>query len=293
MSRKITAENRSECVEDHLFCGKLESVNLKFYQKYPNVGDQFSLAVAQHCFSPNVTPCNESPLTVPNVILIGSFLQYADACSHICGGGFIATDPEYMLRAAPKSVNCVRGPLTRHLLEKQGITCPHLYADPGILAPAIFPQNAWSCGGTIGVVAHYVDAESPWIELCRKKGLKIIDVFSPPDKFFAQINQCEAILSSSLHGIIFAHAYGKPVLWIELSDNIIGDGFKFFDYYLSVGVRPEQVSRVPVRENTDPFEIVKLATVVSHTHLHTALQEAMDKTVWQLACSQELAGVLK
>jgi len=276
-----------------LIIRKLESVNLKFYQKYPNIGDQFSLAVAQHYFSPNVTACGESALTVPNVILIGSFLQYADACSHICGAGFIATDPKYMLRAAPKSINCVRGPLTGHLLEKQGVTHPHLYADPGILAPAIYPQNAWSCGGTIGVVAHYVDAESPWVQLCRKKGLKIIDVFSPPDEFFARITQCEAILSSSLHGIIFAHAYGKPALWIELSDNIIGGGFKFYDYYLSVGVSPEEVRRVPIRENTDPFEIVKLATVISQAHLHTALQEAMDKTVRQLARSQEPAGVSK
>ncbi|MHC4951248.1 MAG: glycosyltransferase, partial [Planctomycetota bacterium] len=282
MSREIIPTNRSECVQGHLFCGKLESVNLKFYQKYPNIGDQFSLAVAQHYFSPQVTACDESALTIPNVILIGSFLHYADACSHICGAGFIASDPKYKLRAAPKSINCVRGPLTGHLLEKQGATDPHLYADPGILAPAIYPQNAWSCGGTIGLVAHYVDAESPWIELCRKKGLKIIDVFSPPDKFFAQINQCEAILSSSLHGIIFAHAYGKPALWIELSDNIIGGGFKFYDYYMSVGVRPEKVRRVRVTENTDPCEIAKSATIEEHAKLHASLKEAMDMTIQKL-----------
>jgi len=54
--------------------------------------------------------------------------------------------------------------------------------------------------------------------------------------------------------------------------------------YLSVGAKFENVRRVRIADNTDPFEIVKWATVVSHAHLHTALQEAMDKTVRQLAC---------
>ena len=281
MSQGITPINRCEYAEDSLSYGKLESVNLKFYQKYPNVGDQFSLAVAQHYFSSNTTPCDESALTVPNVMLIGSFLHYADACSHICGAGFIAMDPKYMLRAEPKSVNCVRGPLTGHLLEKQGIMCPRLYADPGILAPVIYPQHAPPCH-KIGLIPHYVDANSPWIEGCRKKGVKVIDVLSSLDKFFAEMSQCEMILSSSLHGIIFAHAYGKPALWIEMSDGIIGDGFKYYDYYLSVGVRPEKVRRIRITENTDPYEIAKSATIEEHVELHTSLEEAILKTIRQL-----------
>lgn len=271
----------------------LSSVNLKFYHHEPNIGDWFSLTVAQHYFSPNVIPCGNTQLNVPNIILVGSILQFADACSYICGAGFISHKPEYLLHTAPRSVNCVRGPLTGCLLEQQGVLHPHMYADPGILAPFIYPQNVWSCGGTVGLVAHSVDAGSPWVERCRKKGLKILNVFSPPETFFAELSECEAILSSSLHGIIFAHAYGKPALWIELSDKVIGDGFKFYDYYLSVGIKSEKVCRIRVSENTDPFEIVKWATVVSHTSLRAALQEAMDKTVRQLAHSQEPTGVLK
>ncbi len=281
MSPGIAPASRQECVEGNLPCGQLESVNLKFYQKYPNVGDQFSLAVAQHYFSPNVIPCDRTALTVPNVILIGSFLHYADACSHICGAGFIATDPKYMLRTAPKSVNCVRGPLTGHLLEKQGIMCPRLYADPGILAPVIYPQHSPPCH-KIGLIPHYVDADAPWIESCRKKGVKVIDVLSSLDTFFAEMSQYEVILASSLHGIIFAHAYGKPALWIELSDKIIGGGFKYYDYYLSVGVKPEKVNRIRVTEDTDLCEIAKLATVEEHIELHASLEEAILKTTRQL-----------
>jgi pyruvyltransferase len=271
---------------------KLESVNLKFYQEYPNVGDAFSLDVAKHYFSANVVPCSERALAVPNLMLVGSLLRYADAFSHICGAGFISTEPRHMLQAVPKSVNCVRGPLTQRLLEKQGVVCPPVYADPGILAPVIYPQTL-SSSNMIGVIPHYVDAGSPWIKGCQQKGLKIINVFSPLETFFADINQCQIILSSSLHGIIFAHAYGKPALWIELSDKITGKGFKFYDYYLSVGVKPEQIGRVRITEKTDPYEIAKLATLQSHAGLYESLAEAIDKTIRQLAHSQEPKGVLK
>lgn len=42
-----------------------------------------------------------------------------------------------------------------------------------------------------------------------------------------QINECESILSSSLHGIICEDTYGIPVAWIKLSDQILGDDFKY------------------------------------------------------------------
>jgi hypothetical protein len=43
-------------------------------------------------------------------------------------------------------------------------------------------------------------------------------------------------VSSSLHGIILAHAYGIPVAWTEFSTGLKGDGVKFLDHYASVGI---------------------------------------------------------
>lgn len=258
---------------------KLKSLYLKYYQQHANAGDQFSFALAQQYFANKIIPCQRVTLTVPNLILVGSYLIAADAHSHICGAGFISAESSLSrLQTAPRFIHCVRGPLTAELLEKQGIPCPKVYADPGILAPELFPRIVVT-KHKIGIIPHFLDANLPWISSCRIKGIPIIDVLSPLDEFFSVMNECEVILSSSLHGIIFAHAYGIPALWIELSSNVIGNGFKFYDYYLSVSIKQDKVNRVRVFAETDPYAILKMASLADQSTLITPLKESMSEAL--------------
>ena len=58
------------------------------------------------------------------------------------------------------------------------------------------------------------------------------------EAFIDEMLSCEALLSTSLHGVIVAHAYGIPVRWCVATDaarQIHGDGTKFEDYFQSVG----------------------------------------------------------
>lgn len=254
-------------------------VNLKYYQGYPNAGDQFSRVVAQHYFSPDIISCDHRPLAEPNLLLLGSILKWCDTMSHVCGAGLISSVSK--VATPPKHINCVRGPLTDFFLERQGLQAANSFGDPGILAPRIFPQNA-SVDAQVGVIPHFVDGGSPWIKFCQQKGVLVIDTLSPLKEYFENLQRCEIILSSSLHGIIFAHAYGKPALWIELSDNVIGRGFKFFDYYLSMGVSPEMVTRLRILDNVDPYEAAQLATVGNHDELLLSLEAAIYRTKSQL-----------
>ena len=80
---------------------------------------------------------------------------------------------------------------------------------------------------------HYVNQNHP--ELIKDKNRFIIDVKQDPLKTIDEICSCDMIVSSSLHGIIIAEAYGIDAVWIKLSDKIIGGRFKFNDYFLGSG----------------------------------------------------------
>ena len=56
-------------------------------------------------------------------------------------------------------------------------------------------------------------------------------IVSPED-----IDKCDFILSSSLHGIIVADSFNIPNAWIYLTDKVIGKGFKFHDYFSAIGI---------------------------------------------------------
>ena len=58
------------------------------------------------------------------------------------------------------------------------------------------------------------------------------------EAFLDEMLSCEAIVSTSLHGLIIANAYGVPARLATFKDSdrqIHGDGMKFEDYFLSIG----------------------------------------------------------
>lgn len=47
----------------------------------------------------------------------------------------------------------------------------------------------------------------------------------------SDIVNSDVVISSSLHGIIVAEAYGFPAIWVRISNLLIGDRHKFLDYF--------------------------------------------------------------
>jgi Polysaccharide pyruvyl transferase len=135
----------------------------------------------------------------------------------------------------PKRILAVRGKLTHATLVYRGLTLRDIpLGDPGFLAPQLWvvPSAEKRRVFRLGVVPHYVDRMHPYIEFLRsKEGVCILDVFDPPTTFFPTMASCDAIVSTSLHGLIFAESLGLPNLWMELSDRVVGRGFKFRDWY--------------------------------------------------------------
>lgn len=171
----------------------------------------------------------------------------------IWGTGFISESSK--LHINPIKVCSVRGPLTRNKFLELGIECPEIYGDPALLMPKFYNPTS-NKKYKYGIIPHYIDKENKWVNKFKNNNnIKIIDITNTENelknhRFINDILECEVILSSSLHGIIAADAYGIPSYWIELSNNVVGNGFKFKDYFSSVG-----------RPITEPFR-PKLTTKI-------------------------------
>ena len=165
-------------------------------------------------------------------MVIGSTLEFADEHTIVWGAGFLTEGQS--VRGKPKTIHAVRGPLSRKRLLECGIEAPEVYGDPALLLPRLYDPDITKTH-EVGLIAHYVDKGHPWVEQYRRDPkVKIIDIQGDTYRFVQEVKSCELIVSSSLHGIICADAYGIPALWMELSQNVIGKGFKFFDYFGSI-----------------------------------------------------------
>lgn len=191
--------------------------------------------------------------------VIGSILQKSKKTTSIWGSGFISEEAH--CKQKPKKVYAVRGPKTRAKLIEAGIDCPKVYGDPALLMPELYqPNEASTKKYKLGIIPHYVDKKHPWLNQFKDRNdIKIIDVQQKnPLNVIDDMLECERIISSSLHGIIVADSYQIPSLWISFSNKVLGKGFKFLDYFESVG-RQDKKPQI-IRDTTAIEELIKSFT---------------------------------
>lgn len=214
-----------------------DSINLSWWikQKGENFGDALNPILVGHISGKPVNLVEVGdPSDKPRYYCIGSILQSTMSTeSEIWGTGLMRHESQVKIK--PKKIYAIRGPLTRNSLIEQGIDCPEVYGDPALLYPRFYnpvieKKYKW------GIIPHYVDQHVDWLDRFKNRNdVKIINILDHPTKVIDNIKSCERIISSALHGIIAADAYGIPSKWIKLSDKVAGNGFKFRDYFASVG----------------------------------------------------------
>lgn len=73
------------------------------------------------------------------------------------------------------------------------------------------------------------------LALSGLKGVTVIDVEIDVMTVTRQIAACGLVLSSSLHGLIVADAFGIPNQRLKFSGKLKGEDFKFSDYASALG----------------------------------------------------------
>ncbi len=186
-----------------------------------NFGDDLSAFIVEKLSGRAVVRKEHSP----KLLAVGSVIFKADEGDIVWGSGMIGTSSISLPKSHNIDVRAVRGPLTHQAMTKYGIFCPPIFGDPALLLPRLYggyhnPKRAW------GVIPH-IDRISEYASYRDN----IIDVRWPWQRVVDEILACELIISSSLHGIIVAEAYGIPAVWLTPCNGM----FKYHDYYLSTG----------------------------------------------------------
>jgi pyruvyltransferase len=146
----------------------------------------------------------------------------------VWGAGLIKAFPHKKLDFL--DFRAVRGTLTSDTL-----SCGEVpLGDPGLLVSEYFQEREKK--HFVGIVPHFLDKDAPELtELLEGvPHAKLISVEDDPVKILRDISECEVVLSSSLHGLIVADAFGMPNFRLKLGDRLKGGDFKFNDYCTAI-----------------------------------------------------------
>lgn len=173
------------------------------------------------------------------LISIGSVIHTASDGDIIWGSGMKGTKMQLAPTVKTLSVHAVRGPLTLDMVRRHGVDISkvkHLF-DPGCLIPHLFPEEvakarAAARPSKFKIVPHYRD-DMMLRRMHYRLSQHFVTVDCTPLQMVEALVGTEKVISSSLHGIIFAESLGIPACWLAP----IGgeDDLKYFDYYFGTG----------------------------------------------------------
>jgi pyruvyltransferase len=213
---------------------KSNIVKAYWWKEVANFGDALAPFLLEHFAG---VKAEWSPVSHAQVASIGSILEHIPPLwdGFILGSGMLHEDSRLQIHQMTSGISAkilaIRGPLTARVL-------PGTYAlgDPGILADELVgvqPKHY-----DLGILPHFTDSELvPKFEALIPSNftIKVINPSDHPLSVVSQIGQCRRLVTSSLHGMIVADAFGMPRR-VEMAAANLRDGgdFKFRDYSASI-----------------------------------------------------------
>jgi len=140
-------------------------------------------------------------------------------------------------------VHAMRGPFSAGALRRYGVAAPKVYGDPVYFLPRLMPMDHVDKTFELGVVLHLTELDRPApegrpkAEYARyaispnlKASVRLITMYAEDsleaiEAKVQEICSCKAVLSTSLHGVVIADAYGIPATWF----NYHRDGLHWLD----------------------------------------------------------------
>ncbi len=200
---------------------------------FSNFGDSLSEKIVERIVGHRIaTTFNNSLLTdcgKRKLLALGSIIHMAENNDVIWAAGINGHHPDnadtQCYRFITLDVRAVRGPLTRQFLLNMGINCPEIYGDPALLLPTLFPEFKKS----ENPLKDYIITPHLSDEHLFRDNPNMVSMKEDWDVVIAKILDSKFVISTSLHGIIAAEAFGIPARYLKVSDN--EPIYKYTDYY--------------------------------------------------------------
>lgn len=193
-----------------------------------NFGDRLSEVVTRQLLKGYNLSLDDEVKESSRLLAIGSILHFAQSGDHIWGSGWNGKIPKSEFMANSLIVHAVRGPLTAEFLRKKRINVPEVFGDPGLLIPDLFKGR------------FKPKKELDYVFVPNLNDLSLVsgwkNIVSPLwgwNSVISEIMRSKLVLSSSLHGLIIAEAFGIPARYVRISET--ESLFKYQDYYLGTG----------------------------------------------------------
>lgn len=264
-----------------------DQVNLHYWNAVENLGDTLAPVIFHWMLQQNGLTNTLPKKKYVHLLTIGSILADDVFDATVWGSGIHKIDAAYQLRAVRRlrklDIRAVRGPITRALLLENGYNCPAVYGDPGILLPKIYhPERSVESQYEVGLIRHFRQAGD-----FTDPGVHKIDIVTEDYQAFVnELFLCKKIISSSLHGIILAEAYGIPTvfLWEGLDDELM----KFYDWYFSTDRFSVQIARsLPEALSMEPMPLPSLVS------MQRELMACFPTDLWKLPSNDTMSASLK
>jgi pyruvyltransferase len=165
------------------------------------------------------------------LLLVGSVGHRVQEGDIVNGIGSKPVDVPSVQQVALR-VRGVRGPLTLETFRRAGhdVSSLRFVGDPGLLIGRLFPDltTVPHENGRVVFIPHYRER----FQLRSSRRFQVVDIDASAHDVAVEIRRAEFVHTSSLHGLIWAHALGRPA---RLVTPAAGEAlYKYEDYFLSI-----------------------------------------------------------
>src|SRR3712207_620639 len=182
-----------------------------------------------------------------HLVGVGSIGRFVKPNSVVVGTG-ISSD-EYQLDPAAEYIS-LRGPLSAAHLKSCGGPAVESFGDPAAVLSRVLPVERGTTNGRSAFIRHHKHRNLPVI---LPEGYDELEILvSHPDgirKLVTELAQYDQVVTSAMHILITCQSYGIPcalVVFEGYLDAVAGNGMKYTDYSLGVGLDAITPSPVPL-----------------------------------------------